>query len=120
MTRHLLEVDDLSPAELAEVLERCAAEPERVLDVRWVSGLQTLYPSRILIQAWDRRELIKDIGTLLAAEKVNVTGMNAQHTEQDNEVGIELTVQVADFAQLATLLSRLQTIPGVTQAQRLK
>ncbi len=95
-------------------------EPERVLDVRWVSGLQTLYPSRILIQAWDRRELIKDIGTLLAAEKVNVTGMNAQHTEQDNEVGIELTVQVADFAQLATLLSRLQTIPGVTQAQRLK
>ncbi len=34
MTRHLLEVDDLSPAELAEVLERCAAEPERVLDGR--------------------------------------------------------------------------------------
>lgn len=35
MTRHLLEVDDLSPTELSEVLERCsAAEPRRVLDGR--------------------------------------------------------------------------------------
>lgn len=94
-------------------------EPERVLEVRWVTGPKTLYPSRILIQAWDRRELIKDIGTLLAAEKVNVTSMNAQHTA-DNEVGIELTIQVGDFAQLAALLGRLQMIPGVTRAQRLK
>jgi ornithine carbamoyltransferase len=35
LTRHLLEVDDLSPAELEEVLARCtAAEPRRVLEGR--------------------------------------------------------------------------------------
>jgi GTP pyrophosphokinase len=95
-------------------------QPERVLDVQWASGSRSRYPSRILVRAWDRRELIKDIGTLLAAERVNVTGMNAQHGDTGDEVSIELTVQVEDFDQLSTLLSRLQAIPSVTDARRLR
>ncbi|RFF29098.1 RelA/SpoT family protein [Wenzhouxiangella sediminis] len=95
-------------------------QPERVLDVQWASGSRSRYPSRIVVRAWDRRELIKDIGTLLAAERVNVTGMNAQHGDTGDEVTIELTVQVEDFDQLSTLLSRLQAIPSVTDARRLR
>jgi GTP pyrophosphokinase len=95
-------------------------QPERVLDVQWSRGSRSRYPSRILVRAWDRRELIKDIGTLLAAEKVNVTGMNARHADSGDEVNIELTVQVEGFDQLSTLLSRLQNIPSVTDARRLR
>jgi GTP pyrophosphokinase len=95
-------------------------QPERVLDVQWASGSRSRYPSRIVVHAWDRRELIKDIGTLLASEKVNVTGMNAKHADSGDEVEIELTVQVENFDQLATLLNRLQTIPSVTDARRLR
>ncbi|WP_376697086.1 RelA/SpoT family protein [Wenzhouxiangella sp. EGI_FJ10305] len=96
------------------------SQPERVLDVQWASGPRSRYASRIVIHAWDRRELIKDIGTLLASEKVNVTGMNARHADSGDEVEIELTVQVEGFDQLATLLNRLQTIPSVTDARRLR
>jgi GTP pyrophosphokinase len=95
-------------------------EPERVLDVRWSNAARSRYPSRILIEAFDRRELIKDIGTLLASEKVNVTAMNADHPDGGESVRIELTVQVEDFDQLATLLNRLQTLPSVTDARRLR
>jgi GTP pyrophosphokinase len=95
-------------------------QPERVLDVRWSSGPRSRYPSRIIVEAWDRHELIKDIGTLLAAEKVNVTAMNAHQPEAGGSVKIELTVQVEDFDQLAALLNRLQTIPSVTDAKRLR
>jgi len=95
-------------------------QPERVLDVQWSSGPRSRYPSKIVVYAWDRRELIKDIGTLLASEKVNVTAMNARHADSGDEVTIELTVQVEDFDQLATLLNRLQTIPSVTDARRLR
>lgn len=95
-------------------------QPERMLEVQWASQSRSRYPSRIVVHAWDRRELIKDIGTLLAAEKVNVTGMNARHAETGGEVTIELTVQVADFDQLSTLLNRLQTLPSVTDARRLR
>ncbi len=93
---------------------------ERVLEVGWSARAHSRYPARVRIEAWDRRELIRDIGTLLASEKVNVSAMNAQHSEQSDHVEIELTVQVEDFDQLATLLSRLHGIPNVTSARRLR
>ncbi|MFW5926624.1 MAG: ACT domain-containing protein, partial [Wenzhouxiangella sp.] len=95
-------------------------EPERVLDVRWAPKSGSRYPARIRIEAWDRHELIRDIGTLVASEKVNVTAMNAHHVDQSERVEIELTVQVTDFDQLATLLTRLHGIPNVTGARRLR
>ena len=103
-----------------QLLELQRRHPERVLEVGWSVGVQSRYPTRVHIEAWDRRELIRDIGTLLASEKVNVSAMNAQHSEQSDHVEIELTVQVEDFDQLATLLSRLQGIPNVTIARRLR
>ncbi|NBB92116.1 MAG: RelA/SpoT family protein [Gammaproteobacteria bacterium] len=95
-------------------------QPERVLDVRWSARSGNRYPSRVMVEAWDRRELIKDIGTLLAAEKVNVTSMNARHAGSGDGVEIELTVEVEDFDQLAALLSRLQALSGVTAVRRLR
>lgn len=94
--------------------------PERVLDVRWAERASSRYPARILIEAWDRRELIRDIGTLLASDNVNVTAMNARHAEKTDRVQIELTVQVDDFEQLSGLLGKMQSIPNVTSARRLR
>jgi len=95
-------------------------QPERVIDVRWADRASGSYPARILIEAWDRRELIRDIGTLLASDNVNVTAMNARHTEKEDKVTIELTVQVDDFDQLAGLLGRMQSIANVTSARRVR
>lgn len=95
-------------------------QPERVLDVRWSAKSGSRYPARIRIEAWDRSELIRDIGTLVASEKVNVTAMNAHHIDRSEQVEIDLTVQVTDFDHLATLLTRLQGIPNVTSARRLR
>ncbi|QOC21896.1 bifunctional (p)ppGpp synthetase/guanosine-3',5'-bis(diphosphate) 3'-pyrophosphohydrolase [Wenzhouxiangella sp. AB-CW3] len=94
--------------------------PERVLDVYWSTRAQGRYPARICIEAWDRRDLIRDIGTLLASERVNVSAMNARHAEGSDSVEMDLTVQVEDFDQLAVLLTRLQGIPNVTSARRLR
>lgn len=103
-----------------QFLELQQRHPERVLEVRWAARARSRYPARVRIEAWDRRELIRDIGTLLASEKVNVSAMNARHADSSDHVEIELTVQVEDFDQLATLLSRLQGIPNVTNARRLR
>ncbi|MFU8830762.1 MAG: RelA/SpoT family protein, partial [Wenzhouxiangella sp.] len=95
-------------------------QPERVIEVRWSDRASGSYPARILIEAWDRRELIRDIGTLLASDNVNVTAMNARHTEKEDKVTIELTVQVDDFDQLGGLLGRMQSIANVTSARRVR
>ena len=96
------------------------ASPERVLGVRWARRSAGSYPARILIEAWDRRELIRDVSGLLAGENVNVTAMNANRQDDDEHVRIELTVRVEDFDQLAGLLNRMQSIPGVTTARRIR
>jgi GTP pyrophosphokinase len=95
-------------------------QPERILEVRWADQSHSRYPARIVLEAWDRRELIRDIGTLLASENINVTAMNARHAEKTEQVSIELTVQVDDFEQLAGLLSRMQSVPNVTSARRVR
>ncbi|MFP4276970.1 MAG: bifunctional (p)ppGpp synthetase/guanosine-3',5'-bis(diphosphate) 3'-pyrophosphohydrolase [Wenzhouxiangella sp.] len=94
--------------------------PERVIQVRWAHQATGRYPARILIDAWDRRELIRDVSGLLAGENVNVTAMNASRQEDTEQVRIDLTVQVEDFDQLASLLNRMQSIPGVTTARRVR
>ncbi len=99
-------------------LQRQASE--RVIAVRWTSQSAGRYPARILIEAWDRRELIRDVSGLLAGENVNVTAMNANRQEESDHVRIELTVQVEDYEQLAGLLNRMQSIPGVSSARRVR
>ncbi|MEE4331316.1 MAG: bifunctional (p)ppGpp synthetase/guanosine-3',5'-bis(diphosphate) 3'-pyrophosphohydrolase [Wenzhouxiangella sp.] len=94
--------------------------PERIIDVNWSDGARGRYAARVEISASDRRELIRDIGTLLATENVNVTAMNAGQASNADKVRIELSLQVDDFDQLAGLLSRLQTVPGIISARRLR
>ena len=94
--------------------------PERVISVRWASRSAGRYPARIMIEAWDRRELIRDVSGLLAGENINVTAMNASRLDDTEQVRIELTVQVEDYEQLASLLNRLQSIQAVTAARRVR
>ena len=94
--------------------------PERIIEVNWSDQARGRYSARIQIEAGDRRELIRDIGNLLATENVNVTAMNARSADQADRIAIELSVQVEDFDQLAGLLGRLQTIPGIISARRLR
>lgn len=94
--------------------------PERVISVRWAQQAAGRYSARILIEAWDRRELIRDVSGLLAGENINVTAMNANRQDDSEQVRIELTVQVEDYEQLASLLNRLQGIQAVTSARRVR
>ncbi|MGY6553080.1 MAG: RelA/SpoT family protein [Wenzhouxiangella sp.] len=94
--------------------------PERVMSVRWADRAAGRYPARILIEAWDRRELIRDISGLLAGDNINLSAMNASRLEDSEQVRIELTVQVEDYEQLAGLLNRMQSIPGITSARRVR
>ena len=103
-----------------QFLQLVRQHPERIMEVRWSGQQRGRYPARLLVEAWDRRELIRDIGTLLASENINVTDMTAHHADDGQGVRIELTVQVDDFDQLSGLLARMQAISSVTHARRLR
>ena len=107
-------------ADCGQYLRMAERQPERRIQVEWASQKRTRYPVRLKIQAWDRRELIKDIGSVLAARGIDVIAMQAGRGEQPEAVEIELTVEVGDLEQLSSTLAKLQNITNVTSVRRMR
>ena len=94
-------------------------ENPRLIQVRWRKQHDSGYRVNLLISAYNRRELIKDISTLMATSDLTVTDINSHVDERTEEVKIRLQVTVKDYQHLSDLLSRLGAIPNVFEARRL-
>lgn len=92
----------------------------RLIKVHWTTKSDSGYRVNLLLKAYNRRELIKDISAMLATADVTVTNINSHLDELTEEVNIRLQVMVKDYEQLSDLLNRLNTIPNVFEAHRLR
>lgn len=95
-----------------------AANPARVLPVEWGVAGGGGYEVDVVVRAFDRKWLLKDITTLIAQEDANVLDINSDNTRGSGRVQLRLRLKVADFGQLSTLLGKLDAIPGVEDARR--
>ncbi len=102
------------------VLRWVREENPRLIQVRWRAHADAGYRVNLLLSAFNRRELIKDISSMLASSDVTVNDINSRHDEQTEEVNIRLQVTVRDYEQLSELLNRLNTVPNVYEARRLR
>jgi len=98
-------------------LRRLAAQhPQRVLPVEWgVAGGG--YEVDALINAIDRKWLLKDITTLIAQEDAHVLDIHSD-SGTAGRVRLKLRLKVSDYGQLSTLLGKLDALPGVQDARR--
>ena len=90
----------------------------RLLRVSWGRKPATHYPVQLALRAFDRRDLIRDISSVISASETTVTDISSQRDESSDEVSIRLNVQVRDYEQLSELLNRLGSIPNVLEAHR--
>ncbi len=103
-----------------QVLRWRSENSPRLLKVTWGRQPRTDYVARVLVRAFDRRELIKDISAVLAASEAHVTDISSRLDEATDEVGIRLKLKVRDYEQLSDLLNKLSSIPNVLETRRLK
>jgi GTP pyrophosphokinase len=93
-------------------------EKERLISVEW-GHTDNLYPVPIKIEAFDRLGLLRDIGTTIAEEKVNISSVStAEHDDQ--MVSISLTLETKGIAQLSQTLSKLEGVRGIISIARQK
>jgi GTP pyrophosphokinase len=104
----------------SNVLRWVKEDNPRLIQVRWREEAESGYRVNLLLRAYNRRELIKDISAMLATSDVSVTDIHSHLDELTEQVNIRLQVMVRDFQQLSDLLSRLSTIPNVFEARRLQ
>jgi len=90
---------------------------ERVVEVDWDTGSRQLYPVAIKIEAWDRTGLLRDIATVIAESKINLTGAEVQ-VYDDKTAIISTTVEISSLTQLSRLMERLETIKDVHTVAR--
>jgi guanosine-3',5'-bis(diphosphate) 3'-pyrophosphohydrolase len=92
-------------------------EKERLIAVEW-EPTDSLFPVNILVEAWDRVGLTRDITTIVAEEGLNITSMNL--TPDDSHKVIEsFTLQAKDLAQLSRIMAKIDGIRGVIGVSRI-
>jgi GTP pyrophosphokinase len=90
---------------------------ERLVRVNWGEAKRT-YPVPVRIKAYDRNGLMKDVSTLISDEGINMTGVSVDVTQ--NLATFDLTLEVRDIAELSRILDRLENLPNVLEAQRIR
>jgi len=103
-----------------QVVHWRAENSPRLLQVNWGEKPETNYSVQVLVRAYDRRDLIRDISTVLSAAETQVTDISSRLDETMDEVTIRLKVRVKDYEQLSDLLSRLGNVSNVIEARRLR
>jgi len=98
-------------------LERLAAtHAERLLPVEWGRSGQS-FSVDVLVRAYDRKWLLKDLTNVIGAGNAHILGLNSR-VDRSGMAELRFTLKVSDFDQLGSLLSRLSAIPGVGEARR--
>jgi GTP pyrophosphokinase len=95
-----------------------ATRPERVLQVQWNLGTDSLMPVQIRVEAYDRRGLLRDVSDILAAEQLSIDGVNSNTDPDDRIATIVMRTAVRDSAQLQRVLKQLKSVPNVLRAAR--
>ena len=93
-------------------------EPERLIEVNWGSEPNYSYPVDVMISAYDRPGLLRDITVVLANDRINVLSMHTQVSKDEYLASILLTVEVPSLDSLGRVLSRVSQLPNVIGAAR--
>jgi GTP pyrophosphokinase len=88
--------------------------------VSWGEKQVETYPVEIEISAYDRQGLLRDVTSILANERVNVTGMSTQSDSSANTARLQLSIEVDGLPQLSNVLDRVQRIHNVIAAKRIR
>ncbi|QFU23847.1 GTP diphosphokinase [Shewanella eurypsychrophilus] len=106
-------------ADCDQVKELMRAHPERTVDVVWGQNYSGGYKIRLRIIASDRSGLLRDLTSVLAAEKTHVMAMSSSSDVKTQTAAIELELELYNLDGLSKVLTKINQVDGVSEARRL-
>ena len=94
-----------------------AQDQARMVPVDWDSEATHLYPVAIKLEAWDRQGLLRDIATVVAENRVNMSAFEV-HVYDDKTAVVSATVEIDSLAQLSRLMEKLESVKDVHTVAR--
>lgn len=102
----------------ASVLQLAGREPERIIQVNWGPVPVQTYPVDVVIKAYDRSGLLRDVTQVLLNERLNVLAVNTRSNKDDNTASMLLTIEIPGLDALARLLARISQLPNIIEVRR--
>jgi GTP diphosphokinase / guanosine-3',5'-bis(diphosphate) 3'-diphosphatase len=94
-----------------------AVEKQRIVPVDWDAQATHLYPVAIKIEAWDRTGLLRDIATVVAESRVNMSAVKVD-VYDDKSAVVSTTVEIDSLSQLSRLMEKLELVRDVHTVAR--
>lgn len=105
-------------ASCPNVAHMVAKDRFRVVEVSWGQAQERTYPVQILVEAFDRSGLLRDIANLVASERINMIDAHAVTGYKGHLARVTATLQIKDAEQLSRILARIERLPNVTEVRR--
>lgn len=107
-------------ADCEQLAELANAHPERVVKTSWGNqDHHAAYHVMIRVLASDRNGLLRDITTVLANEKISVTGVSSRSDNKRQTATMDLEIQLNNVEMLGKILARLSALEDVIDVKRL-
>ncbi|MCB1865374.1 MAG: bifunctional (p)ppGpp synthetase/guanosine-3',5'-bis(diphosphate) 3'-pyrophosphohydrolase [Chromatiales bacterium] len=90
----------------------------RMIDVSWADRPEQRYPVDLFVRAYDRKGLLGDVTTAIAAENIELTDAHTHSDRKQLTATMTLTVEISDNAQLSRLIDRIARVPNVVEVAR--
>ena len=90
----------------------------RLIEVEWGDESSASYQVDLVIIAYDRQGLLRDVSTVLANEKVNVIGVNTASNLDDQTAEMKLSIYIDTIETLSVVMEKLRVLRNVQSVLR--
>lgn len=94
------------------------AQPERLVEVEWTSGSNTMFLVQIQVEAIDRARLLSDVTRVLSDSHVNILSASVS-TSSDRLAISRFAFEMAEPSHLQSVLNAVRRIEGVFDVYRI-
>ncbi len=103
----------------ANLLNNLDARKERIINVEWGDQIEAQYYSvDLLIKAYDRQGLMRDITHMLANNEVNISQLSSAMDKANHIAQIKITVEIDGLEMLEYIVTKIHQISGVFEVER--
>ena len=102
----------------SNILHASARQRERLVMVNWSEETHHSYEVDVIIKAFDRPTLLRDITAVLATDQAHVLSIQTQIDQENNINYIMLRVSLSGLDHWVQMCNHLRNIPNVLDVQR--
>ncbi|MDO6427409.1 GTP diphosphokinase [Thalassotalea sp. 1_MG-2023] len=92
--------------------------PEREVEVQWGEHDSTSYQVSLLVTAYDRQGLLRDISTIVANERLLIIGFESKSDRNEHTTTMTIQLEVSHQERLQKLIAKFSQLDDVIEVKR--